>query len=150
MPSPPFPDPHPFTPNSFRFVQKCAYSSNLYERGLCALVGTTGREKSMEMSAVVVVVGCVVGRQWQVHWEASGQVSSVNPTTTRPLSTPSSPTSHGDIFKAGPRRPLSQPLLELMFRNRDHTRSFLEFQKGPNSNIVTICSLETFFSFKEY
>ena len=27
-------------------------------------------EKSMEMS-VVVVVGCVVARQWQVHWAAS-------------------------------------------------------------------------------
>ena len=44
----------------------------------------------MEMSVVVVVVGAVVGRQWEVHWAASGQLSSVNPTktTTSSLSQP--------------------------------------------------------------
>ena len=44
----------------------------------------------MEMSVVVVVVGAVVVRQWEVHWAASGQLSSVNPTTktTTSLSQP--------------------------------------------------------------
>ena len=44
------------------------------------------QEKSMEMS-VVVVVGCVVARQWQVHWAASWYLSGVNPSTTTTPST---------------------------------------------------------------
>ena len=69
----------------------------------------------MEMSVMVLVVGCVVGRQWQVQWQASGQLSSVNPTTTtRPLSTPCPPSSHGDIFN-GPKKtsPYSTPPVDL-------------------------------------
>ena len=65
----------------------------------------------MELSVVVVVVGCVVGRQWQVHWEASGQVSSVNPTTNLPpdLSQPLAHLPHMGTFSMGPRKPLPTP-----------------------------------------
>ena len=80
---------HRCTPSQFSFFQKGENSSHSYERGFCVLVETTGRGKSMEMSVVVVVVGAVVGRQWEVHWAASGQLSSVNPTkTTTSLSQP--------------------------------------------------------------
>ena len=48
----------------------------------------------MEMSVVVVVVGAVVGRQWEVHWAASGQLSSVNPTTKTTTSSLSQPHAH--------------------------------------------------------
>ena len=84
---------------------------------------------------VVVVVGSVVGRQWQVHWAASGQLSSVNPTTTRPLSTPMCPpTSHG-AFLMDPRKVFPTQLLpEAALPIPDLSEPLTHLNSNSNSN----------------